>query len=118
MGERLRPQRRPARHLRRPCEGRADQRAGGLDRVGIAVATDQERYKFFSGFDRRSAIFAVDRVQEGTLTLLRSPLDVILAHQNGAENCISFLTEAIYPEQLEALAILMQERGCKHLELF
>ena len=86
--------------------------------VGIAVAPDQERYKFFSGFDRRSAIFAVDRVQEGTLTLLRSPLDVILAHQNGAENCISFLTEAIYPEQLEALAILMQERGCEHLELF
>jgi DNA primase len=86
--------------------------------VGIAVAPDQEQYKFFSGFDRRSAIFGADRVTDGTLTLLRSPLDVILALQNGADNCVAFLTETIFPDQLEQLAIFMQERGCEHLELF
>ena len=47
---------------------------------------------------------------EGELYLVRDPLDVLKAFENGIENVVSFLTEGITAQQLEQLASFMDEK--------
>jgi DNA primase len=49
---------------------------------------------------------------------VRDPLDVLLAHQNGIENVVAFLTETMSAQQLEMLSGLMDEARCDTVELF
>jgi hypothetical protein len=87
--------------------------------VGIAVSEEQSpQLHFPNGFDPQSIIFGADRVETGSLTLLRDPLRAIIAAQSGIENVIAFLTPTISAQQLEQLASLMDERGCETVELF
>jgi hypothetical protein len=53
----------------------------------------------------------------GLYYLVRSPLDVLLAHENGVENVVAFLTD-IGPQQLEMLAAVMDDLKCECVELF
>ena len=87
--------------------------------VGIAVGEEQSpRLHFPNGFDPQGIIFGADRVEEVGLTLVRDPLQAIIASQNGIENVIAFLTPTISAQQLEQLASLMDENKCESLELF
>jgi hypothetical protein len=87
--------------------------------VGIAVSEEQSPHLHFpNGFEPQSLIFGADRATAGGLTLVRDPLQAIIAAQSGIENVIAFLTPAISAQQLEQLASLMDEKGCEHIELF
>ena len=72
---------------------------------------------FPTGFKPEEHIFNAHRVTEGDLYLTRDPLEVLLAHENGVENVVSFLTETFQPIQLEMLASLMDERNCYSVEI-
>jgi hypothetical protein len=50
--------------------------------------------------------------------LVRDPLEVMRAFENGIENVVAFLTEAVTAQQLEMLSSLMDERKCETLSLF
>lgn len=86
---------------------------------GRAVKEDDSPVlKFPNGFDPEHHIFNADRVSGGELHLTRDPIDVLIAHQNGIENCVAFLTETITAHQLEQLASLMDETGSESVELY
>ena len=87
--------------------------------VGIAVAEEQSpRLHFPNGFDPQSIIFGADRAETGSLTLVRDPLQAIIAAQSGIDNVIAFLTPTISAQQFEQLASLMDEKQCETVELF
>jgi len=87
--------------------------------VGIAVSEEQSpRLHFPNGFDPQTVIFGADRITEGPLTLVRDPLQAIVASQSGVENVVAFLTPTIVPQQLEQLASLIDEKGCESVEMF
>jgi len=73
---------------------------------------------FPNGVAPSEHIFGVDRVTEGDLVLVRDPLDVLKAYENGIENVVSFLTESISSAQLQYLSALMDERHIETLTLF
>lgn len=86
---------------------------------GRAVAEKQQPALIFpNGFDPTSVIFGAHRVQAGELYLVRDPLQVLLAYENGIENVVAFLTEAIAAGQLEQLASLMDEHKCETVALY
>ena len=85
---------------------------------GRALKDESPSLIFPSGFNPRGAIFNAHRVVEDDLFLVRDPLQVLTAHQNGIENVVAFLTENVTALQLEQLAALMDERKCEHLEMF
>lgn len=87
--------------------------------VGVALSESESPQLLFpNGFDPASLLFATERVQQGSLTLLRTPLDVIRASQSGLENCVCFLTEQITPAQLEMLSGFMDSAGCETVEMY
>jgi hypothetical protein len=87
--------------------------------VGIAVSDEQSpRLHFPNGFDPAGGVFGADRIEAGTLALVRDPLQAIIAAQSGIDNVIAFLTPTISAQQLEQLASLMDEKGCDSVELF
>jgi DNA primase len=87
--------------------------------VGIAVSEEQSpQLHFPNGFDPQSIIFGADRVAKGGLTLVRDPLQAMIAAQSGIENVIAFLTPTISARQLEQLASLMDQAKCDTVELF
>ena len=86
---------------------------------GRAIKEDQQpRLTVPNGFDISAVIFGADRVETGPLYLVRDPLGVMRAFENGVLNVVSFLTEGISPQQLEQLASLMDERKCESVDLF
>jgi hypothetical protein len=50
---------------------------------------------FPNGFDPRGVIFGADRIQEGPLYLVRNPLQVLTADENGVDDVVAFLTDGI-----------------------
>lgn len=58
-------------------------------------------------------VFNWHRIEEGEIYLLRSPLEVMTAFENGIENAIAFLTPDLSSVQLKYLASLLDERGCQ-----
>jgi hypothetical protein len=87
--------------------------------VGIAVSEEQSPHLHFpNGFEPQSLIFGASQVEAGSLTLVRDPLQAIIAAQSGIENVIAFLTSTISAPQLERLASLMDEKGCDNIEVF
>lgn len=78
---------------------------------------DSGELSFPTGFKPEEHIFNAHRVTEGDLFLTRDPLEVLLAHENGVENVVSFLTETYNPLQLEMLASLMDACSCYSVEI-
>jgi hypothetical protein len=85
---------------------------------GRSVKGESPTPTFPNGFDPHSVIFAAERVQEGPLYLVRDPLEVLTAYEQGVENVVAFLTDGISAQQLEMLAALMDETKCESVELY
>jgi DNA primase len=85
---------------------------------GRSVKRESPTLIFPNGFDPHGAIFAAERVQAGQLCLVRDPLDVLTAYEQGVENVVAFLTDDISAQQLEMLAALMDEKKCDSVELY
>jgi DNA primase len=85
--------------------------------AGRALSNEQPALIIPNGINPQEIIFGGDRVEQGTLYLVRDVLDVLKAHESGVANCVCFLTE-ISPLQIEMLAALMGDRHCDTVELF
>jgi hypothetical protein len=70
-----------------------------------------------NGFDPAAVIFGADRVSEGTLYLVRDPLQVLTAYEAGIENVVALMDE-ITPQLLEQVAALMDEKRCGLCDFF
>jgi DNA primase len=86
--------------------------------AGRTVGEESPTLSFPNGLSPIEFIFGADRVKEGELHLVRDPLEVMRAYENGVENVVAFLTEAVTAQQLEMLSSLMDERKCETLILF
>ena len=63
--------------------------------TGRAVKSDQTPILTFpKGFQPELYVFNLHRAGEGELYLSNDPLEVLLAYENGIENCIAFLHRA------------------------
>jgi DNA primase len=85
--------------------------------AGRALGNEQPALIIPNGINPQEIIFGGERVEEGTLYLVRDVLDVLKAHESGVTNCVCFLTE-ISPLQVEMLAALMATKHCDMVELF
>jgi DNA primase len=85
--------------------------------AGRSLGDEQPALTIPNGINPQAIIFGGDRVEAGTLYLVRDVLDVLKAHESGVGNCVCFLTE-ISPLQVEMLAALMGDRHCDTVELF
>jgi DNA primase len=86
--------------------------------AGRAVGGETPTLSFPNGLSPAEFIFAAHRVTEGELHLVRDPLEVMRAYENGVENVVAFLTEAVTAQQLEMLSSLMDEKKCETVSLF
>jgi DNA primase len=85
--------------------------------AGRSLGNEQPALIIPNGINPQEIIFGGDRVEQGTLYLVRDVLDVLRAHESGVTNCVCFLTE-ISALQVEMLAALMATRHCDTVELF
>jgi len=86
--------------------------------MGRSVKDDESPVMTFpNGSSPTDFIFGADRVTTGEIYLVRDPLDVLRASENGIENVVSFLCE-VTPQMLEMLSSLMDERRCPTVSLF
>ena len=85
--------------------------------AGRALGDEQPALTIPNGVNPQEIIFGGERVEQGTLYLVRDVLDVLRAHENGVTNCVCFLTD-ISGLQVEMLAALMATKHCDTLELF
>jgi DNA primase len=86
--------------------------------AGRLLGEGSPALSFPNGMSPAEYIFGAHRVTEGELHLVRDPLDVMRAHENGVDNVVAFLTEAVTAQQLEMLSSLMDEKGCESLTIF
>lgn len=78
---------------------------------GQTVKNEVPFLSFPSNFDPHSLIFNAHRLEPGgDLYLVQGPLGVLLAHENGTTNVISFLTDSIRSPQWEMLSLLQDEK--------
>jgi len=84
---------------------------------GYALAGESPTLSFPNGFSPHDVIFNANKVQEGPITLLRDPLQVMKVSEAGIDNAVSFLTAMVSGQQLEVLASLMDQRQCEYLEM-
>ena len=85
--------------------------------AGRSLSDEQPALTIPNGINPQEIIFGGERVQQGTLYLVRDVLDVLKAHESGVSNCVCFLTE-ISALQIEMLAALMATRHCDTVEVF
>lgn len=84
---------------------------------GHTVREEPAKLVFPKDFDPACYLFNGHQVGEGETTLMRDPLEVMLAHQNGIDGGISFLTESVSPAQLQMLAAMLEEKGIAALDI-
>ena len=84
--------------------------------IGRTIKDEPPLLTFFDGFKPENYVFGEDRVVEGELFLVREPIDVLRAYENGETNVICLLTQTISPIQLEMLAALMDKRHCEAVQ--
>jgi DNA primase len=85
--------------------------------AGRALGNEQPALTIPNGINPQEIIFGGERVEQGTLYLVRDVLDVLKAHESGVTNCVCFLTD-ITALQVEMLAALMATKHCDTVELF
>jgi hypothetical protein len=80
---------------------------------GMALSDAQQPSLIFpNGVVPSDYIFGSQRVAKGELHLVRTPLDVLSAWDNGADNVVCFLTEVVSSAQMQYLSVLMDEKKC------
>lgn len=84
---------------------------------GYATAHESPTLLFPNGFNPGDFIFNANRTREGSLTLLRDPLQVMKVSEAGIDNAVSFLTAMVSSQQLKMLAILMGQHRCEYLDV-
>jgi DNA primase len=84
---------------------------------GRSLKGEEPLLLFPSGFNPAEVIFNAHRAVSGTLTLVRDPLFVLKAHENGIGNVVSILTDTISAQQLKTIYVLMNEKGCNDIDL-
>ena len=84
---------------------------------GHAVRGESPKLIFPKDFDPTCHLFGTEQAGEGEIRLMRDPLELMLASQNGADGGIGFLTESTSPTQLQMLAAMMEEKGVDTLEI-
>jgi DNA primase len=94
-----------------------DRDGNTLGFAGRALSDEQPALTIPNGINPQEIIFGGDRVEAGTLYLVRDVLDVLRAHESGVQNVVCFLTD-ITALQVEMLAALMATRHCDTVELF
>jgi len=94
-----------------------DQNGTRLAYCGHTLKNESPRLIFPNGFNPHGVIFGAHRVEEGPLFLVKEPLDLLVAFENGVTNLVCFLAE-VTPQSLEMLASLMDERKCSGVEFF
>ena len=85
--------------------------------AGRSLGEEQPALTIPNEINPLEIIFGGERVEQGTLYLVRNVLDVLKAHQSGVTNCVCFLTD-ITALQVEMLAALMATKHCDTAELF
>jgi DNA primase len=86
---------------------------------GRAITGEQQPALIFpNGLVPSEHIFGADRAGAGELVLVRDPLDVLKAAEDGIENVVCFFTEGISSAQLQYLSALMDEKHIESLTLF
>ena len=85
--------------------------------AGRAIGDEQPQLIIPNGINPHEIIFGAERVEQGTLYLVRDVLDVLRAHESGVHNVVCFLTD-ITALQVEMLAALMATKHCDTVELF
>jgi DNA primase len=95
-----------------------DQAGVLLAYCGRALKGESPTLLFPNGFDPRGVLFNAHRIIKGDLFLVRDPLQVLGAFENGIENVVAFLTDNITTKQLEQLVALMNQRKCDGVEVF
>ena len=85
--------------------------------AGRSLNDEQPSLTIPIGISPQEIVFGGDRVESGTLYLVRDVLDVLKAHESGVTNCVCFLTE-LSALQVEMLAALMATKHCDTVELF
>jgi hypothetical protein len=73
-----------------------------FDYCGRTVIREGPTLIFRNGPDPLGVIFDADRIQEGPLYLVRNPLQVPTAYENGVENVVALLTDGISAQHLGA----------------
>ncbi len=61
--------------------------------AGRSLGDEQPALTIPNGINPQEIIFGGDRVEQGTLYLVRDVLDVLKAHESGVTNCVCFLTD-------------------------
>ena len=84
---------------------------------GHTVKRESPTLIFPNGFRPEEYVFNAHRIGEGETVLVRDPLEVMLAFQNGVDNTLSFLTETCSAVQLQMLAAVLDETGCEAVEI-
>jgi hypothetical protein len=94
--------------------GVCDRKGDLLGFVGRSAELEAPALKLPKGvpFTLEDIIFGADRVASGPLYLATDPLHVLMAHDLGVSNVVSFLTERITVQQLVDLTTLMEEKQC------
>jgi DNA primase len=84
--------------------------------VGRAVGNEEPKLAFPKNYDPQTTIFNAHRVARGDFVYLAlDPLEVLLAHQNGAENVVGCLG-TLNANFLQALSIWMDENDIQSIE--
>jgi DNA primase len=84
--------------------------------VGRALADKDQPQLLIPKNLEAPLIFGTHRLKEGSVYLMRDPLDVLRAHESGIENAVAFVSD-ITPESLEYLASVMDEHKNDILEI-
>ncbi len=85
---------------------------------GRALKGESPKLIFPNGFDPEEYLFTALQAPIEEITLVRDPLDALIASQNGVENVVSVLTETISADQLKLLADLMDQNEASSIELY
>ena len=83
---------------------------------GQTVSGESPALIFPNGFQPCEFIFNAHKVQDGLLTLVNGPLEVLKVADAGIKNAISLLTETVSLSQLRILAALMESKKCDALD--
>lgn len=84
---------------------------------GRALGEEVPVMMFPQNFNPSHFIFNAHRIeQDDVLYVVRDPLHVLSAFENGVTNVVSFLSD-ITAESLDALSVLMTEKGVPSIEL-
>ena len=84
---------------------------------GRSLKEESPLLLFPNGVNPSEHIFGAHQVEPGELYLVRDPLQVLTASENGVTNVVSFLAP-ITPQMLEMLAALCDEKKVESIELF